>query len=119
MNTVTSEWDLAEAKRIVLAMPGSHPARVYLKELVAISGLTDVERLAASSPKSVIRASHETGLLSESDSRQALAMVNGRNLTSHTYNKQLAKTIAGRISGHYIMLEKWLLAVTNNLAKRK
>jgi len=113
-----------------------------LKELVKIRQLTDIERdamiqrfkysfeaiwkaikhyievtedLTASSPKAVIRASYETGLLSEKDSRQALAMVDDRNLTSHTYNEQLAKSITGRIPEHYAILEKWLLAVKNNL----
>ncbi len=76
-----------------------------------------VEGLAASSPKSVIRASFETNLLNDSDTRQALAMVDDRNLTSHTYNEQLAKEITSRIPSHYKILEKWLIAAKNNVEK--
>jgi len=70
-----------------------------------------VEGLTVSSPKSVIRASFEVNLLSDIDTRLALAMVDDRNLTSHTYNEQLANKIASRIPEHCKILDKWLSAV--------
>jgi len=112
-----------------------------LKVLTAISTLSDIERdamiqrfeysfeatwkavkrylevvegVTVSSPKSVIRASFETNLLNDSESRQALAMVDDRNLTSHTYNEKLSKEITSRIPEHYKILEKWISTLKNN-----
>jgi len=79
----------------------------------AIKSYIEIEEgLTVSSPKSVIRASFELNLLNDTDSRLALAMVDDRNLTSHTYNEHLANEITSRIPGHYKILEKWLSATT-------
>lgn len=67
-----------------------------------------IEGIQANSPKAVIRASMETGLLDERSSRHALLMADDRNLTSHTYNEELAKEIAGRIPQHAAVMTAWL-----------
>jgi nucleotidyltransferase substrate binding protein (TIGR01987 family) len=58
-------------------------------------------------PKPVIRACFENGLLSESDTRQALAMVDHRNLTSHTYNETLADEIFAVIPAYRELMKRW------------
>ena len=60
------------------------------------------------SPKPVVRASFENGLLSEEEARAALAMVDHRNLTAHTYNEALADEIFAAISGYRKLLRNWL-----------
>ncbi|RMD67247.1 DUF86 domain-containing protein [Candidatus Parcubacteria bacterium] len=52
-----------------------------------------IEGLEEGSPKAVIRACVRTGILRVDDGRVALAMVDDRNLTSHTYNEKLAAKI--------------------------
>lgn len=64
--------------------------------------------LELGSPKSVIRASLENGLLDEAQTRLALAMVDHRNLTSHTYNEALAEEIYAALPGYRGLLRTWL-----------
>jgi uncharacterized protein YutE (UPF0331/DUF86 family) len=60
------------------------------------------------SPKPVIRACHENGLLNEEEARLALAMVDHRNLTSHTYNEELAQEIHAALPAYRDLLHSWL-----------
>lgn len=60
------------------------------------------------SPKPVVRASFENGLLSEEEAREALAMVDHRNLTAHTYNEALADEIYAAIPGYRRLLRAWV-----------
>lgn len=60
------------------------------------------------SPKPVVRASLENGLLSEEEARIGLAMVDHRNLTAHTYNEELANEIFAQIPGYRRLLRQWL-----------
>jgi nucleotidyltransferase substrate binding protein (TIGR01987 family) len=77
--------------------------------------LAVVEGVEAGSPKSAIRACHETGLLQSTQAEQALAMADDRNLTAHTYNEGLAEAIFKRLPGHLATLEVWLRAMQNRL----
>jgi nucleotidyltransferase substrate binding protein (TIGR01987 family) len=60
------------------------------------------------SPKPVVRASFENGLLSEDETRSALAMVDHRNLTAHTYNEALADEIFAAVPGYRKLLRNWI-----------
>lgn len=62
----------------------------------------------AASPKAVIRAAAQNGLLSELDARAAMGLIDDRNLTSHTYNEALAFTLFARLAGHAGVLERLL-----------
>jgi len=64
--------------------------------------------LELASPKTVIRASFENGLLTEDETRAALAMVDHRNLTAHTYNEALAEEIFAAIPGYRRLLRTWI-----------
>lgn len=59
------------------------------------------------SPKPVIRASFENGLLEEGEARTALAMADHRNLTAHTYNEALADEIFAAIPAYRHLLHAW------------
>ena len=74
-------------------------AQLYLRE---------VEGMQLGSPKSVIRTSLQTGLLSEDQARLALSMADDRNLTGHTYNETLAKGIFSRLSRYVQLIDNWL-----------
>lgn len=63
------------------------------------------------SPKPVVRACAQNGLLSETDARSAMEMIDDRNLTSHTYNEELAVAIFARLAGHANLLRRWLAAL--------
>lgn len=60
------------------------------------------------SPKPVVRASLENGLLTEEEARIGLAMVDHRNLTAHTYNEELANEIFEQIPRYRRLLREWL-----------
>ena len=57
------------------------------------SFLRKVEGIEIGSPKGNIRGFYTIGVLTESQASLALSMVDDRNLTSHTYNEDLAEQI--------------------------
>lgn len=63
------------------------------------------EGMAPASPKSTIRQAARTGLLSVDEARSALAMVDDRNLTVHTYHEDLATDIFARLPSHLVTLQ--------------
>jgi len=70
--------------------------------------LREVEGLEGGSPKGVFRLAREAGLLLDEEVRLALAMVDDRNLTVHTYNEALAQAIFRRLP-HYTRLMESVL----------
>ncbi len=75
------------------------------------------EGLQAASPKAVVRASIRVGLLSEEEGRRALAMVDDRNLTVHTYNEPLAQAIHARLPQHAHLMRRWLDTIRARLGE--
>jgi nucleotidyltransferase substrate binding protein (TIGR01987 family) len=75
---------------------------------VARHYLKDIEGLAEGSPKSVIRACFQVGLLTQTETQQALAMTDDRNLTSHTYNESLAMAIYSKVRGYQSLMWEWV-----------
>ena len=82
-------------------------AQLYLRER---------EGSPAGSPKQIARASGASGLLDESETSRALAMVDDRNDTVHTYNEALALIIAARLADHAALLNAWLDRIAQRLA---
>ena len=70
-----------------------------------------VEGIEEGSPKAVIRACVRTGVLGADDGRFALAMVDDRNLTSHTYNESLAEKICRALPEYARLMRRWLDAI--------
>ena len=83
-------------------------AQLYLRE---------AEGLDVGSPKAAARASLQTQLLDEAQSRAALLMIEDRNLTVHTYEETLAQQIAGRVPAHAGLLSAWIEAVATRLRR--
>lgn len=77
-----------------------------------------VEGVEANSPKSVIRASFDAKLFNEEEAKQAMVMADDRNLTSHTYNEQLANALFQRIHQHAAILQSWLAEIKNHSGKK-
>jgi nucleotidyltransferase substrate binding protein (TIGR01987 family) len=70
--------------------------------------LNEYEGIVANSPKSAVRASWQAGLFDEKIAQAALQMCQARNLTVHTYNEKLAKTVYRQIEGYVEVLQLWL-----------
>jgi len=68
-----------------------------------------------SSPKGVVRACGQAGLLTEDQLPLALRMVDDRNLTVHTYDEGLAEELYSRLAGHRKLMEQWLRAIESGL----
>ncbi len=66
--------------------------------------LTEGESLPANSPKSCFRALGEAGILSATETIQALAMADDRNRTVHTYIQEVAATIYSHMKEYSILL---------------
>jgi len=71
--------------------------------------LREVEGLVVGSPKRAARASLQSQLLNEEETRNALTMVDDRNQTVHTYNEELAEQLAGRLPQHAVHFRPPLL----------
>lgn len=84
-------------------------AQLYLRER---------EGSLAGSPKQIARASAASGLLDEPETARALAMVDDRNDTVHTYNELLALDIAARLPDHAALLHAWLRRIEQRLPQR-
>jgi len=68
--------------------------------------------VVVASPKPVVRACAQNGLLTEADGHAAMTMMDDRNLT--TYNESLAAAIHGRLATHAGLMERWLEALENS-----
>lgn len=68
----------------------------------------EVEGVEVGSPKAAVRAAFQVGLLTEEEAERALGLVDDRNLTVHTYNEELARTLASRLPGHAELMGAWL-----------
>ncbi|MBN4077466.1 nucleotidyltransferase substrate binding protein [Sulfobacillus acidophilus] len=62
------------------------------------------EGVELASPKSVMRAALKASILNDNETKQALNMVDDRNLTVHTYNEKLANQIYKNIPGYYELM---------------
>lgn len=75
-----------------------------------------VDGIGAASPKSVIRAAYQSGILTEEDSRAAMQMAEDRNLTVHTYNEELAELIYSRLPAYASLMRRWLTVMMERSA---
>lgn len=66
------------------------------------------EGVDTGSPKAVIRACWQSGILDEEMARQAFNMADDRNLTVHTYNEELANIIYSHLNAYAGLLAKWI-----------
>jgi len=64
-----------------------------------------IEGVRVGSPKACLRAAADAGLLEADATERALAMVDYRNLTVHTYNEEVARAIYERLEGHTRLLD--------------
>ena len=70
--------------------------------------LREIEGIEIGSPKGVIRGFLQVGLFTEEQTALALAMVDDRNLTSHTYNEGLAEQICDQLDNYAELMADWL-----------
>ncbi len=70
--------------------------------------LREIEGLEIGSPKGVIRGFLQVGLFTEEQTALALAMVDDRNMTSHTYNEGLAEQIYDQLDNYAELMADWL-----------
>ena len=73
--------------------------------------LREEEGLEVGSPKGVIRAALQVGLLDDDQTRLALQMTEDRNLTVHTYNQSVAEAIFAHIPAYIRLMDDWLRAM--------
>ena len=66
------------------------------------------EGVDVASPKSVIRQCQQVAILTEDDARQALAMIDDRNLAVNTYNESLADILYSRLESYAQLMDRWL-----------
>jgi nucleotidyltransferase substrate binding protein (TIGR01987 family) len=68
--------------------------------------------LEIKTPKAVFREAFKAHYLDENGVREAIAMVDNRNLTTHGYNETLIEDISKHIESYYSLMEE-LLKKTN------
>jgi len=62
--------------------------------------LKESEGLICASPKAALRDAKKVGLLNDSETERALEMIDDRNLTSHMYHAEIAKTLFKRLAAY-------------------
>lgn len=62
------------------------------------------EGIVCQSPKGCYREAFKAGIISEEETILALAMVDDRNLTSHTYREEIATEIFQKIKGYTVLM---------------
>ena len=67
-----------------------------------------VDGIELNSPKTVIRASRQVGMLDAEQAQIALSMADDRNLSVHTYNEELSLEIYKRLFSYRAVFEVWL-----------
>jgi nucleotidyltransferase substrate binding protein (TIGR01987 family) len=63
------------------------------------------EGIVCNSPKSCFREAFSIGLLNEEETLSSLEMTDDRNLTSHTYDEELADKLYQKINNHYELMK--------------
>ena len=69
--------------------------------------LLNVEGLDAASPKKIIRLFREIGMFTDEETEKFLEMADDRNLTSHTYDEELAEKMLLRIREYEPLMFEW------------
>jgi len=62
--------------------------------------------LVLNSPKPIFRECLRTNLISESEAKKALEMVDARNMTSHIYKEEIAEQIRVKLPDYYKLMNK-------------
>lgn len=75
--------------------------------------LREREGIDVGSPKGVVRACKQSGLLDEADASLALQMIDDRNRTAHTYNEAVAQMIFDRLPQYARLMRTWLNAMSS------
>lgn len=75
------------------------------------------ERLNSASPKAMIRKSQIAGFPTEEQTELALAMMNDRNLTVHTYDQEKAEELFSRLPAHAALIESWISAMRSAITR--
>ena len=79
--------------------------------------LDGFEKIKIASPRGIVRASFDAGLIDEEQAQALLRMSDDRNSTVHTYDEKFAKELYGRLKGHAELMDFWLNAVSSRLEK--
>jgi len=72
------------------------------------------EGITVASPNATIRAARRVGWLNDPDAEAALRLAQDRNLTVHTYHKEIGQQIGSRLAAHVALLRRWLEALQRN-----
>lgn len=78
--------------------------KVYLQE-------KNVVTLETGSPRTILREAHNVGLMNTTELEILMDCLDDRNLTSHSYNEELAEEVTHRIPEYYLVIKK----VFNNI----
>jgi uncharacterized protein YutE (UPF0331/DUF86 family) len=78
--------------------------------------LAEREDIEVASPNTSIRAARRLGWLSDEDAEAAMKIGRDRNLAVHMYRGEIGADIDERLSGHAVVLRRWLEALQKQSA---
>lgn len=105
--------DLTEVERDALIQRFEFSFEILWK--AAKDYLFEVDGIIESSPKKVIRACFEQGVLDEEETRQAIKMTDARNLTTHTYDEGFAEEMVTKVRRYESLMRAWYERMLKNL----
>jgi nucleotidyltransferase substrate binding protein (TIGR01987 family) len=75
------------------------------------------EGIMCNSPKSCFREAFSVGILSEEETVSFIQMTDDRNLTSHTYDEEVADLLFGKVRGYYQLMRELLLRIKKGIGE--
>jgi nucleotidyltransferase substrate binding protein (TIGR01987 family) len=79
--------------------------------------LDRAEGIHQTSPRSVVRACLQVGVLSDSQAEVAFMAIEDRNLSVHTYNENLALALYARLSDYESLFAAWLSTMQKHISQ--
>jgi nucleotidyltransferase substrate binding protein (TIGR01987 family) len=73
------------------------------------------EGIVCNSPKSCFREAFSVGLLNEEETVLFIQMTDDRNLTSYTYDEEIAENLYKKVKNYYTLLKSLIKRISNNL----
>lgn len=74
--------------------------------------------IVCNSPKSCFREAFSVGLLTEDETISFIQMTDDRNLTSHTYDEEVAEALYRKIKNHFELMKSLLARINKSLEEQ-
>jgi len=115
VNALTTLQEALDAEFTVFVRDSAIQRFEYTTEAIwkcLQSYLKEYEGIVCSSPKACIREAKRVRILLDNEAELALEMIDDRNLTAHTYHKEVAEKLFKHLPQYAVLMKKILEKIT-------